>query len=61
MELDKSWFDGAQTVGVSAGASAPELLVEEVIAKIQAWFGAELSSDSGPKESIVFQLPKELR
>jgi len=61
MELNKHWFDDAMTVGVSAGASAPELLVEEVIAKIQEWFGAELSSDSGPKESIVFQLPKELR
>jgi len=61
MELNKHWFDDAMTVGVSAGASAPELLVEEVIAKIQEWFGDELSSDSGPKESIVFQLPKELR
>jgi 4-hydroxy-3-methylbut-2-en-1-yl diphosphate reductase len=60
-ELEKNWFDNTRTVGVSAGASAPELLVEEVISKIQEWFGAELSSDSGPKENIVFQLPKELR
>jgi len=60
-ELEKSWFDSATTIGVSAGASAPELLVEEVISKIQEWFGAELPSDSGPKENIVFQLPKELR
>lgn len=60
-ELHKDWFDNAKNIGVSAGASAPELLVEEVISTIQTWFGAELSSDSGPKESIVFQLPKELR
>lgn len=60
-ELEKKWFDNAKNVGVSAGASAPELLVEEVISTIQKWFGAELSSDSGPKENIVFQLPKELR
>ena len=60
-ELEKNWFDEAKTIGISAGASAPELLVEEVISKIQDWFGAELSSDSGPKENIVFQLPKELR
>lgn len=60
-ELHKGWFDNAKNIGVSAGASAPELLVEEVISTIQKWFGAELSSDSGPKESIVFQLPKELR
>jgi len=60
-ELEKGWFDNATSIGVSAGASAPELLVEEVISKIQEWFGAELPSDSGPKENIVFQLPKELR
>jgi len=60
-ELEKDWFENAKNIGVSAGASAPELLVEEVISKIQEWFGAELSSDSGPKENIVFQLPKELR
>ena len=60
-ELVKDWFNNVTTVGISAGASAPEHLVEEVIKQIQAWFGAELSSDSGPKESIVFQLPKELR
>jgi len=60
-ELEKDWFINAKNIGVSAGASAPELLVEEVIAKIQEWFGAELSNDSGPKENIVFQLPKELR
>jgi len=60
-ELDKKWFDGTKNIGVSAGASAPELLVEEVISKIQEWFGAELPNDSGPKENIVFQLPKELR
>lgn len=60
-ELDKRWFDGKQTIGISAGASAPELLVSEVVETLQQWFGAELSSDSGPRESVVFQLPKTLR
>ena len=60
-ELQKNWFDGVTSVGLSAGASAPELLVEEVIKQIKEWFGAELSSDSGPRENIIFQLPKELR
>jgi len=60
-ELEKSWFEGAESIGLSAGASAPELLVEEVIKKIQGWFGAELSNDSGPRENIIFQLPKQLR
>jgi len=60
-ELKKEWFTNVNTVGLSAGASAPELLVEEVVNTIKNWFGAELSSDSGPRENIVFQLPKELR
>jgi len=60
-ELKKEWFENIETVGLSAGASAPELLVDEVIERIKEWFGAELSSDSGPKENIIFQLPKDLR
>ncbi len=60
-ELDKAWFKNIKTVGLSAGASAPELLVEGVIQRIQTWFGASLSSDNGPGEDIIFQLPKELR
>ncbi|VAW58354.1 4-hydroxy-3-methylbut-2-enyl diphosphate reductase [hydrothermal vent metagenome] len=60
-ELKKEWFNNIETVGLSAGASAPELLVEGVVKKIQEWFGASLSSDNGPRENIVFHLPKELR
>lgn len=60
-ELNKEWFKGKENIGLSAGASAPELLVEKVIEKIQSWFNAELSDDTESKESIIFQLPKELR
>ena len=60
-ELNKSWFNNVETVGLSAGASAPELLVEDVIKKIQIWFGAQLKNNSESKENIIFQLPKELR
>ena len=60
-ELNKDWFKGKQNIGLSAGASAPELLVEDVINKIKGWFGASLAEDSESKESIIFQLPKELR
>ncbi len=60
-ELQKKWFENVNYVGLSAGASAPELLVEEVIEKIKSWFGAELSNDNGPRENIIFQLPRELR
>lgn len=60
-ELKPEWFTGKSDIGLSAGASAPELLVEDVVKQIQEWFGAELSNDSGPREDIIFQLPKELR
>ncbi len=60
-ELQKEWFDDVKLVGLSAGASAPELLVEEVIDRIKLWFDAELLDDNGPGENIIFQLPRELR
>ncbi|MCW9015067.1 MAG: 4-hydroxy-3-methylbut-2-enyl diphosphate reductase [Gammaproteobacteria bacterium] len=60
-DLDKSWFKNITSVGISAGASAPEILVKDVVNQLVEWFGATLSEDSGPREQIVFQLPKELR
>ncbi len=60
-ELDRSWFNGKHCVGLSAGASAPELLVEKVIDRLQQWYGAELAPEDGKSENIIFQLPKELR
>ena len=60
-DLNKDWFIDAKTIGITAGASAPEILVSDVINKLKDWFGATLSEDSGSKEQIVFQLPKELR
>ncbi|UOP04209.2 4-hydroxy-3-methylbut-2-enyl diphosphate reductase [Conchiformibius kuhniae] len=59
--LREAWFAGKQCVGVTAGASAPEVLVQEVIAQIRAW-GADTVRQSGDvEENIVFVLPKELR
>lgn len=60
-DLDKNWFANKNTIGITAGASAPEVLVEDVVNKLKKWFGATLSEDSGPREDIIFQLPKELR
>ncbi len=59
--LEKHWFKNKTRIGITAGASAPEVLVNDVISRLKEWFGASLSEDSGPKEQIVFQLPKELR
>ena len=60
-DIDLAWFDGKQSIGVTAGASAPEVLVNEVMDFLQQQFDAEVVTDPSRKESISFQLPKELR
>ncbi len=59
--LKKEWFDGKNKVGVTAGASAPEVLVKEVLQTIQSWGHDTIREGEGAEESIVFVLPKELR
>ena len=58
--LKPEWLIGKKKIGVSAGASAPEVLVKEVIAKLQAFGAAEVTELQGVIESVVFQLPKNL-
>ena len=59
-QLQQAWFDGARHVGVTAGASAPDVLVRQVIARIQS-FGAETVEElQGVEENVVFSLPKGL-
>lgn len=60
-EMQQEWFNDAKVVGVTAGASAPEILVQEVIQKLQSWGGETANELSGREETIVFALPKELR
>ena len=55
------WFEGKQVVGVTAGASAPELLVQRVVARLKDWGGEGAEELSGRAESVVFALPRELR
>ncbi|MEY3651162.1 MAG: 1-hydroxy-2-methyl-2-(E)-butenyl 4-diphosphate reductase, 4Fe-4S protein [Pseudomonadota bacterium] len=59
--LEASWVIGKKRIGVSAGASAPEVLVKEVIAKLQALTQAEVTELQGVVENVVFQLPKNLK
>jgi len=58
--LKPEWLIGKKKIGVSAGASAPEILVKEVIAKLQALGVNQVQELQGVVENVVFQLPKNL-
>lgn len=60
-DIQREWLEGVGTVGVTAGASAPESLVQGVVEQLQAWGGSEVSEISAVPESMEFALPKELR
>ncbi|MDO4433744.1 MAG: 4-hydroxy-3-methylbut-2-enyl diphosphate reductase [Alysiella sp.] len=60
-DLKKEWFNDKNKVGVTAGASAPEVLVDGVIAQIREWGIDDVQQGEGEPETIVFVLPKELR
>jgi 4-hydroxy-3-methylbut-2-enyl diphosphate reductase len=60
-DLRPEWFAGARAVGVTAGASAPELLVQRVVARLREWGGETAQELHGREENVVFALPRELR
>jgi 4-hydroxy-3-methylbut-2-enyl diphosphate reductase len=60
-DLDPAWFAPTSTVGVTAGASAPEILVQRVIARLKEWGGQPAVEVVGREENVVFALPKTLR
>ena len=60
-EMQKDWFEGVHTVGVTAGASAPEVLIQEVLDTLQSWGGEKPEELSGILENVTFSLPKALR
>ena len=55
--VDLKWFEGKTTVGITAGASAPEILVQNVIKKLKRYFDVEVSSQNGKSETMQFKLP----
>ncbi len=59
--LDGAWFEGVTTVGLTAGASAPEALVEGVIEHLSQWGNVTTETIDGVKEDMHFNLPKALR
>jgi len=60
-QIEAGWFEGVNTVGVTAGASAPEILVKQVIDQIKTFGGKVVNEANGPEESVSFSLPIELR
>ncbi|MFZ5560100.1 MAG: 4-hydroxy-3-methylbut-2-enyl diphosphate reductase [Pseudomonadota bacterium] len=60
-QIEQAWLEGVASVGLTAGASAPEILIQEVIERLREW-GGELPLElEGRPEHIVFSMPRELR
>jgi 4-hydroxy-3-methylbut-2-enyl diphosphate reductase len=59
--LHREWFDGANIIGVTAGASAPEILVQGVINQLRQWGGQLVEELKGREEHVIFALPRTLR
>ena len=59
-QVDWSWLDGVSILGITAGASAPERLIEELVEAVRARFDAEVVEDAGEHETVTFKLPRIL-
>ena len=60
IEIDRSWLDGVATLGLTAGASAPEALVREVVETLAQWREVHEETVVSAEERIVFKLPRQL-
>ena len=59
-QVDWAWFEGVDTVGITAGASAPESLIEALVGAIAARFEATVTEDPSARETVTFKLPRAL-
>jgi len=59
-EIDRAWLEGVTTLGLTAGASAPEALVREVVARIAEWRSITEETVTTTEETMVFKLPRQL-
>ncbi len=59
-QIDWSWLKGVSTLGITAGASAPERLIEELVEAVRTRFDAEVIEDAGERETVTFKLPRLL-
>jgi len=60
-DIHSEWFDNVSTVGITAGASAPEDLVNQILDKIKSLGGSEVEEIRGREENMFFEVPKELK
>ncbi|HIF18181.1 MAG TPA: 4-hydroxy-3-methylbut-2-enyl diphosphate reductase [Cycloclasticus sp.] len=60
-DIDKAWLEGINNIGVTAGASAPEELVQNVINQLKEWGGETVTENDGIQEKVTFSLPKALK
>lgn len=59
--IQQEWLDGVEHIGVTAGASAPEVLVQGVVDKLLSWGAVKATERPGREENVEFAVPKELR
>ena len=59
-EIDPAWLEGVGTIGLTAGASAPEVLVREVVDKLGEWRKVHETTIAAAEETMVFKLPRQL-
>ncbi len=60
-DIQREWLDGSPRIGLTAGASAPEVLVEGVITQLREWGADRIEEQDGIREQVVFPLPRELK
>jgi len=60
-DLKREWFENVQRIGITAGASAPEVLVRGVIERLKEWGADGTDELEGRPENVTFSMPKELR
>ena len=60
-EIEYAWLNGVSAIGVTAGASVPEVLVTDVVKQLKEWGATEVHDLTGREENVVFALPRELQ
>jgi 4-hydroxy-3-methylbut-2-enyl diphosphate reductase len=60
-QIDRAWLAGKERIGVSAGASAPEVLVKRVVDQLKLWGAKDVIESQGREEHVMFPLPKALQ